>query len=146
LEKGNRNAFLLWKKEIEMPFRDRMFKVTHHLLDHKGNVHLVSAVHQEREKGDQRDNAVSNNKYHLISYYHEQNLVKEFEISLGEKWISALTFDMAPDGQLVLAGFYSNAANYSISGTFYLRIDPETRSVVQSNMKAFDKNFEHESV
>ncbi|MFN3342755.1 MAG: hypothetical protein ACK40M_08670 [Flavobacteriales bacterium] len=132
---------LLWKKEIEMPFRDRMFKVTHHLLDHKGNVHLVSAVHQEREKGDQRDNAVSNNKYHLISYYHEQNLVKEFEISLGEKWISALTFDMAPDGQLVLAGFYSNAANYSISGTFYLRIDPETRSVVQSNMKAFDKNF-----
>jgi hypothetical protein len=135
------NMQLVWKKEIEMPFRDRTFKITHHLLDQKGNVHLVSAVNQEREKGDQRDHSVANNKYHLISYYHEQNLVKEFEISLGEKWISALTFDLAPDGQLVLAGFYSNAANYSISGTFYLRIDPDTRSVVQSNLKSFEKNF-----
>lgn len=131
----------IWAKEIELPYKDRFFKMSHHLLDQHGNVHMISSVHEERSKENNRENGVANNQYNLLSYYPKENLLKEFEISLGDKWVSALTFDMAPDGSLVIAGFYGNSADFSLGGTFYLRMDPISRKIIHSNLKAFEKDF-----
>lgn len=137
----NPSMDLIWSRELELPYKERSFKVSHHLIDQNGNVHMITALNYERNKGENNSNSFVNHSYNLLSFYPNENRLKEFEISLGEKYISALTFDMGPDGSLVIAGFYSNSASYSIAGTFYLRMDPITRRVVQSNLKPFEKSF-----
>ena len=132
---------LHWAKDIELPYKDQVFTVTGYLIDSSLNVHIVSSFRPERKKGDPAGVGIPNNKYVMISYYPAENKLKEFEISLSEKWISALTFDLAPDDDIVIAGFYSNSQLYSIAGTFYLRIESSTRKTLTSNLKAFEKDF-----
>lgn len=137
----NSNMELKWAKEIELPYKDQFFKLSNHLVDPSGNVHMISAISPERVKGGATDRGIPNKKYNLLTYYPKENKLKEFEITLGEKYVSSLSFALSPQGDLIIGGFYSNSAMYSIAGTFYLCVDPKTRRVVSSNLKAFEKNF-----
>ena len=137
----NSKLELQWAKEIELPYKGQFFKLTNHLIDNSGNVHMISAISPERIKGENTDRGIPNNKYNLLTYYPKENKLKEFEITLGEKYVSSLSCALAPNGDLVIGGFYSNSAMYSIAGTFYLSVDPVSRRVISSNLKAFEKDF-----
>ncbi len=135
---------LRWAKELEFPYKDKYFKISNYLLDRHGNIFMLSSIATERRKGQEGRNSVPNNLYVLLAYYPFENKLKEFEVNLGDKWVSALTFEMAPNGDLVVGGFYSHSQQYSIAGTFYMRIDPQTREVKSKNLKAFEPNFMRE--
>lgn len=130
-----------WKKEIELPYKDKMFKVNDYILDDSCNVHILSQITPEIEKGDNQLKGVPNNNYLIISYFPKENKIKEMDINLDQKWVSSVTLDIAPSGDLVAAGFYSNTRYFSIGGTFYLRIDDTTRAVTAQGLKAFEKDF-----
>ncbi len=132
---------VIWQKEIEMPYKDKIFKVNRHILDDSCNVHLLSQISPEMEKGIDKEKGVPNNSYLIISYLHKENKIKELDINLSNKWVSSVTFDIAPSGDLVAGGFYSNSQYFSIAGTFYLRIDDSTRTITAQGLKAFEKDF-----
>ncbi len=135
------NFSVIWKKEIEMPYKDKLFKVNDYILDDSTNIHLLSQITPEKGNNEDKFRGVPNNSYSIISYLPKENKVKELDINLNNKWVSSVTFDIAPDGDLVAAGFYSNSQYFSVSGTFYLRIDDTTRTVKAQGMKAFEKDF-----
>lgn len=132
---------VIWKKEIEMPYQDKLFKVNSYILDDSTNIHLLSQVSPEKRISDEQLKGVPNNSYSIISYFHNQNKIKELDINLNQKWVSSVTFDIAPDGDLIAAGFYSNSQYFSVAGTFYLRIDDTTRLIKAQGMKSFEKDF-----
>ena len=132
---------VIWKKEIELPYKDKIFKVNDYILDDSTNIHLLSQISPEPEKGDQNLKGVPNNNYLIISYFPKENKIKEMDINLSNKWVSSVTLDIAPTGDLVAGGFYSNTQYFSIAGTFYLRIDDSTRNITAQGLKAFEKDF-----
>lgn len=132
---------VIWKKEIEMPYKDKLFKVNDYILDDSTNIHLLSQISPEKGADEDKLRGVPNNSYSIISYLPKENKVKELDINLNNKWVSSVTVDIAPDGDLVAAGFYSNTQYFSVSGTFYLRIDDSTRTIKAQGMKAFEKDF-----
>jgi hypothetical protein len=65
----------------------------------------------------------------------------EYPLSLDDKFISSCTFDIAPDGGIVISGFYSEKDLDDIKGVFYTRIDPVSRMALSTSFKAFDTAF-----
>jgi len=131
----------IWTKELELPYKDRFLKISNQLMDNDNNIYILSSVSSERKKGENNDHTVPDNNYYLLTYYHKENKLKEFDITLGDKWITALSFGLAPNGDIVAGGFYSNTHEQTIAGTFYLRIDKASQNIVSTNLKPFEKNF-----
>lgn len=132
---------VIWQKELELPYKDRFLKVSSQLVDNEKNIYILSAISSERKKGEENNRSVPDNNYFLLTYSWKENKLKEFDITLGDKWITALSFGLAPNGDIVAGGFYSNSHEQTIAGTFYLRIDGKTHSIVSKNLKAFEKDF-----
>jgi len=126
----------LWSKQIELPYKDKNFKVSGYQLDNESNVYMLSRVTVEEE-------SAKYNKYSILALFQKNKEIREYDIHLKNKPISDISFSIAPNGDLVAAGFYSNNASseYNISGTFFLRVDEKTKEVVSSSTKDFEKEF-----
>ncbi|HYG50027.1 MAG TPA: hypothetical protein VD905_03945 [Flavobacteriales bacterium] len=131
----------LWKKEIELPYANNLLDITDKLIDRKGNVHLLATLAPEKQKGDLFNRSMAANKYLLVSFYPAENKLKEFEINLDGKYITAVTAGMNPANNIAVGGFYSNSNSFTLAGTFYLTVSPETKQVLTLNQKPFEKEF-----
>jgi hypothetical protein len=109
--------------------------------DKLGNVHMLCTIAPEKKKDDAIDRSIAYNKNLLISFYPRENKIKEFEITLEGKYIGSVTADINPKGNISVGGFYSNRNQYSIAGTFYLTLNPITRSIETKNLRALEKEF-----
>ena len=128
----------IWSKEIELPYKDKNFSVSDYTLDNNGDVYMLAKIELEK---DQHQKGDPNYKYEIVYYNHTADALKEYDLSLGEKYITSVAFKLNSTGDLVCAGFYSNKDSYSSIGSFYLKIDEKTKNVVNTGFKAFDKNI-----
>ncbi len=132
---------LSWAKNFKLPYKDISVKISEHVIDQQGNIYMLAKLYEDREKKDKKLKDVPSYHYVIIAYYPAENKLKEFDISLGNKWITSVTFDITHDGDLAIGGFYSNNLRYSIVGTFFLTIDQTSKAIKSKGLKAFDKQF-----
>jgi len=148
-EKGEKETFnfqvyegsmeKLWEKKIEIPFASELFAIQQKRIDNKGNVYLTCI--QYGDKASRRENKRSgtpNYKYHILGYSKDGDGVKDFEVNLNDKFITDLQIAINTNGDIVVAGFYSEKGTYSIKGAFYMLIDGKSKEIKVSNQKAFD--------
>lgn len=131
----------LWRKEIELPYTDRYFEITEYRIDNNGNVFMLGAVYPDKTKGEKSTTRFVQPKYIVFSYHYAENELSEYEIQLENKYISDITFRLNDKNDLVVGGFYATTPGSGIQGTFFMRIDDESREVTSTNLKAFDKDF-----
>jgi hypothetical protein len=131
----------VWKKEIELPYPNNLFDITEKMIDLNGNIHLLATLAHEKQKGELFNRNVATTKYLLISYFPAENKLKEFEINLDGKYITAVTAGINPKGDIAVGGFYSNSNNFALAGTFFLTVSTQTKKVIALNQKPFDKQF-----
>lgn len=129
----NGNMEMEWQKEVELPFTDLSFTISKCELTINNDLFLMSEA--GAEKGNRT--GITGYSYTVMAYYNEANIIKEYEINLGKQYITSASFITDYDGDLVVAGFYSNDKRFSIAGSFYLKIDAETRSIQSMAMKDF---------
>lgn len=130
-----------WKKEIELPYANNLFDITDKMIDFNGNIHMLATLAPEKQKGELFNRSVAATKYLLISYFPAENKLKEFEINLDGKYITAVTAGINPKGDIAVGGFYSNSNNFTLAGTFYLTVSTQTKKVISLNQKPFEKEF-----
>jgi hypothetical protein len=65
---------------------------------------------------------------------------EEYVVSLGDKFITQISFELDKSNNLICAGFYSNNNALDIAGVFFLKIDSKTKNVMQKNVKYFNKD------
>jgi len=130
----------IWDKEIELPYQDEDVTVSDYILDRQGNVHLLAKI---SDKDTRWIKGKPNFKYIVLSYFQDANELKEFELDLKERSVSEITLRLDAEGNLIVAGFYSNIARGTdeIAGIFFLRIDTRNKSVVSKNVRDFEKSF-----
>jgi hypothetical protein len=153
----SQNLSPLWTTDIELPYNEKELRISNHIIDKAGNVHMLAKVTRKQEK----DRSQANYYFTIISYIHAEDEIKEYEVSLKDKSVTDIAFKLSPSGDLVAAGFYSNStkgvkpANSfvgfnsislreetgMVAGTFYLKIDQQTHKITSRGIKEFDKSF-----
>lgn len=126
-----------WEQVIDLPMVDLSFEVTKCILTGKNDLFLMSEAMPEKGSGSN----ITGRSYTVIAYYDEANVIKEYEIALGDQYITSATFTTDKQGDLIIAGFYSNNKKFTISGTFYLKINAATRSIEATGLEDFSVNF-----
>ena len=128
----------LWSKELELPFRDKLYTVERYKVDNLGNAYLLGLVYkgQVRAKRQGRPNY----EYHLLAYNQDDEYT-EYLLNLKDKFITDMQFEISKDGNIICAGFYSEFGTTSVKGTFYLLIDSKTQEIKKEYYEQFDPSF-----
>ncbi len=132
------NQQVLWSKRMELPYKDKQFHVTRYRVDNQGNVFMLASIDKDKENIARKKPTYS---YSILAYFYQQDQLKEYTMDLGDKFISDVTFNINPSGDIICAGFYSKSSETSQSGTFYLKIDKNTKEVSERSVKEFEKDF-----
>ncbi len=129
---------LLWTKELQLPFKDRLYEVEKYQVDNKGNAYLLGIVYKGQVRV--RRQGRPNYEYHLLAYNQGESY-EQYLLNLNEKFITDMQFEVTPSGDLVCAGFYSELGTSSIKGTFYLLIDTKSKEVKKEYYQEFESSF-----
>lgn len=77
----------------------------------------------------------------MVSYDSLGDGGNEYKLQLKNKFISDITIAIAPNNDIVCSGFYGDNNSYAIKGSFFMRIDGESKEKIVENSKEFDVNF-----
>jgi hypothetical protein len=125
-----------WSKEIILPYTETSFEIQDYCVDHNGNVFLVGKKKMQQQGA--RSNDGPDYEYIILGYYEGGSEVREYTVSIGDKFLNEMKIDVSPDEDIICAGFYSESGQKSIKGTYYLRIDRKSKEIVQITSKEFD--------
>lgn len=126
---------ILWGKEISVPFRDKDFSISNYTVSNDNKVYMLAKIQEgKREKKGGKPNY----KYIVLSYAEKEKEPNEYLISLGDKFISDITFELDGKNNLTCAGFYSQKNSSGVGGTFFMKIDAKSKNVTSKNIKDFD--------
>ncbi|MCB0619476.1 MAG: hypothetical protein KDC43_13530 [Saprospiraceae bacterium] len=129
----------LWSRDLSLPYSDEMFSVEEYRVDNAGNVYLLGVLYEDLSQ--QRRRGKPTYQYIVLAYTGGGAEVQEYRIDLDDKFITDLTFRVADGGDLVCSGFYSERGTYSIKGTYFFRLNPQTREVYNKSLRQFDFDF-----
>jgi hypothetical protein len=130
---------LIWEKNLELPYAQDIVQVHNYLLDNSANVYLMSG-----EKPSRSSNSFLKpqaGRYEVFYYNHLENKLEEYDVSLKDKNIISIQFDLNAQNELVIAGFYTNNFNFSVAGTFYFRLLPEAKDLAAAAYMALPKKL-----
>ena len=137
----------VWSKDIEFPDEDRYFSLEDMLVDKDGNVHFVANVLMSREEKLAKG---SNSRYQkeIYSYYHATGELKHYEVGLADVIVQTYQMTLNENNELIGTGFYSDKKwwGQGYSGFFYLRINPESKTIVASNITPFSDELKAEII
>ena len=128
----------LWSKQLQLPFKDRLYEVERYKVDNRGKVYLLGIVYRGQVRAKKRGRP--NYEYHLLAY-DQGDQYEEYLLNLQDKFITDMQFEISRTGEIICAGFYSELGTTSVKGTFYLAIDPNTKEVKKEYYQEFDPKF-----
>jgi len=133
---------LLWSRDIILPYNDQQFVVEDYRIDEAGNVYLLGVLFQDGVR--ERRRGQPNYEYVILAYTEGGKADQEYRIDVNAKFITDLTFRIANDGSLTCAGFYSEKGTFSVKGTCFFQLDPDTKKVANLSFEEFDFQFRTE--
>ncbi len=132
----NKDLSLLWTGDKALKYRDKMFIINGSAVDNKGNFYIRGQLWIG--KGNRR---LSSYERHVLIFNKDDDEPEDISVKLNKFTIKYMTLNIAANGDIVIAGFYTPDLTKGIDGSFYLRLDRKTHEVVSSNYKAFPLNF-----
>ena len=129
----------IWNKEVTLPVRENLFQVSDYLVDNEGNAYLVGKRYFKREKD--RVRGEPGYEYVVFAYRNQGEDVAEYTLNLTEHFLSDLHLEVAPNGDLICAGFYSDLTSSSAKGTFYFTVDAESQEIKHRSLYKFGIDF-----
>lgn len=128
-----------WTKAVELPFRDRNFEVENYEVDRNGNVYILGRLI------DRGNISLFGNRpyysYVIVAYRNNGKDVKQYDVSLGNDFITELTIRVGNNGDLICAGFYSERNTEGMKGAFFSKINAETKRMYDIKKGEFDSEF-----
>jgi hypothetical protein len=116
-----------WSREVALPFSAKYFIVEDQTIDKAGNVYILGKYY---EKGYQPR---AEHDLFILIYRKGMDQPIERRIDLGTKQAEDVSLELAPGGEVICAGFYSETSTAGILGVYHLRLDPanETAETLQ---------------
>lgn len=130
---------LLWNKEVKLPYGNNLLDLETFRVDNDGDVYLLGLIYNERRKS--KRHGAPNYKYQVFAYRDKGTSLKEYPISLPDKFITDLQIEVLGNKDLICAGFYSKQGTFSIRGTYFLTVDANTKEIKSKSVKEFGIDF-----
>ena len=125
-------------KALTLPQRDKDVTISNYRVDNEGNVYVMLSTDKSRAEKNRKEQKFT---YKVLGYFHKENLTKEYEVAIPNKFITDITFDIDKNQNLVVAGFYAVDKKLKTEGTFFLKVDFETKKVLTQGVKQFGTEF-----
>ena len=130
----------LWEKVVTLPYAEELFSVQGFEIDNAGNAHLLGLIYYDGSKSRKKDEK-PNFKYQILSYYDEGDKLIEYPIKTSGKFLRDMTIALNEDQDIICAGFYSEQGTYKIIGSYFLKIDAETKETTSKSFNEFGMDF-----
>jgi hypothetical protein len=129
----------LWQRQITIPYKDQLFDLESMRVSNDGEVHLLGLVYKDKRTEIRKGEA--NYSFELLSYYDKGSREARTPLSLAGKFITDMQIGILDNKDIVCAGFYSETGTLTIKGTYFLKLDANTRAVIVNSSKEFELNF-----
>lgn len=133
------NLGSVWELQTKLPYQDDLFDVESYKVGNNGNVYLLGLIYEEKRKSKRK--GLPNYRYEVLSYSDNGTTIKQYPISLADKFLTDMQIESIDNKNLICAGFYSAKGTFSIAGTFFLTIDLLTKEVKTKSFREFDLQF-----
>ncbi len=129
----------IWSRNVEVPYCGGIFNIRDYLVDNQGNIHFLAQLYIDKSNDSENDEG--KNHYTIISFYEEGERLIEYPIFIKDKYIKDIKINVDEYNNIICAGFYSNKRLYYNIGSYFLRIDSETKEVAVESYNKFEENF-----
>ena len=130
---------LQWSESVTLPYLEQQFEVTDFVVDREGNTYILGKLYPTDRRMSLRSR--QRFEYRVIAFREDGQESEEYVINVKNRYLSDIHLEIAPDGNLICAGFYSERNNLSARGTFYLTINATTKEVLTSSFYDFSVDF-----
>lgn len=131
-----------WEKDAKLGFKSDLFGITNIRLDDNGDVSIVGIEYKQKLTAKEiRRSGKPDYTHHFIRFSEQGNKMISMPIEVKGKFITDLRIETAMNGDIVVAGFYSETGTFSIKGAFYMSIDPATESIKTQQFSEFGTEF-----
>ena len=127
-------------KEIEIPYPAEILEYNDALVDKMGNAYVLASRENTTLSGLKKDRNLGRD-FSLFIYNWKEETLLEKSLSLGTKWLYDVQLLINKDGNIQVAGYYSNMIDLIMAGTFSLELDKETGEVLNQGLNPFDRDF-----
>ncbi|MFY0599736.1 MAG: hypothetical protein JXR03_08685 [Cyclobacteriaceae bacterium] len=135
----DQNMEHIWSKQITLPYEEGLFSIEDYKVDNEGNVHLLAVIFDEIRKV--KRNGDPNYQYRVLSFLDQGEETEEYEIDLEGKFLTDMKIAITDELDIICSGFYSNTGTYSILGTYFIKVDAESKEIVNQSSKEFGIDF-----
>lgn len=132
---------MLWEKELQFNYKERMFSLEELLIDNYGSVHMLTSLNPYGIKPNSGFSALINLKSALFTYRPHDDQLKEFEFALSKNWINSVKIELDIYQNLVATAFYTNPNDYKIRGFVVFELSGQTGTVTTRKMASLDNAF-----
>ncbi|MBL7950963.1 MAG: hypothetical protein JNM62_04530 [Flavobacteriales bacterium] len=131
-----------WEQRVDLPYRDDEFGVQSFRVDNDASVMMIGNKYAEkREAKALRKDGKATYTYHLLVYRGDGAEPDDHAVEVPDKFLQDLTITLADEGDILCGGFYGAKGSFTTSGAFFLRLDRNSKEIVHSSFKEFDKDF-----
>ena len=131
----------VWEKQLKLPYEEEIFELADYSIDNRGKVYVLSGLGADELTGQAMELQTREARSILLTYDPAINKVKEFDVSLKDKWVMSMGLDFAENGDAIIAGFYSRDQFFSIRGTFYFRMGTKENKIIAGGLNPFPIKF-----
>ncbi len=128
----------LWKGTFELPYENRLLELQNYRIDNEGTVYMLGKRYFNKRR--ERVEGLVNYDYLLFSLQRNGDL-DSLKIGSEGKFLRSMQVSLAANGDIISTGFYSDRNTANIGGAYYLRIDGQSREVINSSFKEFEIDF-----
>lgn len=130
---------LLWEKSVTLPYESDLFRTVDYDIQENGDLYMLAKIFQDKPKN--RKKGKPNYHYQILAYTNKGENKKEYSIILQDKFLTDMKIAINDDGDIICGGFYSDNGTTSINGSYFLKIDENSKSIVSKSFKEFGIDF-----
>ena len=129
----------LWEKKITLPYKEELFELEDYEVDNRANVYLLGTIFKEKRK--EKRKGKPNYKYQVLSYSNNGSELKEYPIKIEGKFLTDMQIAINDEQDIICGGFYSSEGTFSIEGSYFLKIDGQTKEIKSKGFQEFGIDF-----
>jgi hypothetical protein len=127
----------VFSKAVTLPKLDKDTWIGDYRVDNDGSVYLMASMNKSKEERSSKEQKFNTK----VFGYFTDGQSKEYDIRIPNKFLTEMTFNLDKKRDLIIAGFYADDKRLRSSGTFFLRLDHESKKVISQGVKDFSKEF-----
>lgn len=130
----------IWSKSYTLPYSQERLTIRSWTVTNDGQVYMLGKVYDDNNNQEsKKKNGKRKPAYKMIIFRFDaaEEKPKEQALGLQDRFVTDVTFKLAPNNDLYCAGFYSNDRKGVVQGVFFTRLNGKTGAADVATRREF---------